>query len=495
MPQDIFPMEDRDKSKEQLLGELSEMRQRIAELQRLGAEQKLVEDNLRESYEYAKSLYRASHIPLIVMDPETGIYVDCNEAAVKIYGYSNREDILGKTPLDVSAPVQYNGSDSANEAKKHIQAGCQNGSHVFEWRHQRSNGQIWDADVHLMLLEHRGKSLIQFKLQDITERKKAEKAIKESEETLRSLINATSEPLLLVDPEGTIIMANETMARRLGKDIRELIGLCQYDFFPPDVARNRKKHYDRVVRTGEPVHFEDRREGRTFEISAFPVFDEPGKVSKISIFARDITERKRMEEALREAEKKFRDLAEKSIVGVYLLQEGIFKYVNEKLAEILGYTIEEMIHKMGPKDVVFPEDLPMLEENIRRRISGEIKSLNYEFRIVTKNKDIRNVEIYSSLTIYKGERSIIGTFLDITDRKQAQEERERLILELKEALSQVKTLSGLLPICASCKKIRNDKGHWEQMEAYIRDHSEAKFSHGLCPECAIRLYPEVFKKK
>ena len=80
-------------------------------------------------------------------------------------------------------------------------------------------------------------------------------------------------------------------------------------------------------------------------------------------------------------------------------------------------------------------------------------------------------------------------------RKQLEEERERLILELREALSKVKTLSGLLPICASCKKIRNDKGYWEQMEIYIRDRSEADFSHGICPECAEKLYPEYYKKK
>ncbi|MCX5817654.1 MAG: PAS domain S-box protein [Proteobacteria bacterium] len=180
---------------------------------------------------------------------------------------------------------------------------------------------------------------------------------------------------------------------------------------------------------------------------------------------------------------------------MYLLQDGVFKYVNEKLAEMLGYTIEEMLYKMGPEYIVFPEDFPMLEENIRRRISGEIKSLHSEFRIITKNKDIRNVEVYSSHTIYNGKPSIIGTFLDITERKLAEEERERLILELQEALSQVKTLHGLLPICASCKKIKNDKGYWEQMEIYISDHSEADFSHGICPECAEKLYPEYYKKK
>jgi hypothetical protein len=87
------------------------------------------------------------------------------------------------------------------------------------------------------------------------------------------------------------------------------------------------------------------------------------------------------------------------------------------------------------------------------------------------------------------------SLVDITDRKQAEEERERLILELTDALSKVRTLSGLLPICASCKKIRNDKGYWEQIEMYIRNHSEAEFSHGLCPDCMEKLYPHFYKKK
>jgi AmiR/NasT family two-component response regulator len=73
------------------------------------------------------------------------------------------------------------------------------------------------------------------------------------------------------------------------------------------------------------------------------------------------------------------------------------------------------------------------------------------------------------------------------------EEREKLILELQDALAKVKTLSGLFPICASCKKIRDDEGYWHQVEVYIRDHSEAKFTHGLCPECTRELYPELFE--
>jgi hypothetical protein len=83
----------------------------------------------------------------------------------------------------------------------------------------------------------------------------------------------------------------------------------------------------------------------------------------------------------------------------------------------------------------------------------------------------------------------------VTERNRAQEERERLIVELQGALAEVKTLSGLLPICASCKKIRDDQGYWNQIEDYVSGHSKATFSHGICPDCAKKLYPEYYKGK
>ncbi len=80
---------------------------------------------------------------------------------------------------------------------------------------------------------------------------------------------------------------------------------------------------------------------------------------------------------------------------------------------------------------------------------------------------------------------------EINERKRAERERAKLIHELQEALNKVKTLSGLLPICASCKKIRDDNGYWNQIEVYIRDHSEAEFSHSLCPDCAEVMVSEL----
>ena len=89
---------------------------------------------------------------------------------------------------------------------------------------------------------------------------------------------------------------------------------------------------------------------------------------------------------------------------------------------------------------------------------------------------------------------IVESFQDISKRKRAEDAKEDLIEELQNALEEVNLLSGFLPICASCKKIRDDKGYWNQIESYLRKHSELEFSHGICPDCAKELYPDTYKK-
>ena len=132
----------------------------------------------------------------------------------------------------------------------------------------------------------------------------------------------------------------------------------------------------------------------------------------------EIKERKRAEEISREAEEKFRNLAEKSLVGVYLIQEGIFKYVNSKLAEIFGYSVDELIGKKGPKDLTFPDDRQTVEENLRKRVEGETDAIQYEFRGWTKERKIIFVEVYGSRFSYQGRPAVIGTLLDISDKKK-----------------------------------------------------------------------------
>ena len=97
--------------------------------------------------------------------------------------------------------------------------------------------------------------------------------------------------------------------------------------------------------------------------------------------------------------------------------------------------------------------------------------------------------------LFSGLEKCMATINREQERQRHQQERDNLIAELQEALATIKTLHGILPICSSCKKIRDDKGAWTQMEAYITEHTDAEFSHGICSECAQKLYPEYFKRK
>jgi len=130
-------------------------------------------------------LFESSHVPIIVMDASTGRIIDCNMAACRIYGYEQRSDVLGATPTLFSTPTQYDGTPSRQMARVFIAQAFQTGSNVFDWRHQRPDGTQWDGRVNLMCFESEGRKLLQFTVQDITESRQAEAALKDSEARLK----------------------------------------------------------------------------------------------------------------------------------------------------------------------------------------------------------------------------------------------------------------------------------------------------------------------
>lgn len=157
---------------------------------------------LRESNAYTKVLFSDSRIPLVVLDPDTGTILDCNQAAVDIYQVQRMEDVLGCSPLDVSAPTQYDGTDSEVAVQAHIARAIADASHVFEWRHQRPSGEIWDAEVHLMHFQAGGRDLLQFSLQDITARRRAEARIHQLNQELEQRV--ASRTLQLAESNGQL---------------------------------------------------------------------------------------------------------------------------------------------------------------------------------------------------------------------------------------------------------------------------------------------------
>jgi PAS domain S-box-containing protein len=145
-----------------------------------------------------------------------------------------------------------------------------------------------------------------------------------------------------------------------------------------------------------------------------------GEVTHLEGALLDITDRKAAETALMESESKFRNLTEESLVGVYIIQEGRFRYVNPKFAQMFGYRPDEMIDRIDPDILVLPEDLPGVTQNLKKRLDGEIESMHYEFRALTRDQRIIDVEVFGSRTRFNMQPAVIGSMLDITARKQAE---------------------------------------------------------------------------
>lgn len=205
-----------------------------------------------------------------------------------------------------------------------------------------------------------------------------------------------------------------------------------------------------------------------------------------------INQRKRAEERVRESESQLKTILDTVQVGIILIdsETRIIVEANIVAVEMIGVPRNQIIGCVCHKYICPSEkgQCPMADHG--RNLDNSERVL-----LTASGKEIPILKTVTSIWLSGGRKHLLESFLDISERKQAEREREKLIGELRDALATVKTLSGLLPICSSCKKIRNEQGHWEQIESYVRDHSEAEFTHSFCPECARKFSPKAFDKK
>ena len=192
-------------------------------------------------------------------------------------------------------------------------------------------------------------------------------------------------------------------------------------------------------------------------------------------------------------EQLYRSLFENNYSVILLIDPGTgaINDANPSACLFYGYKKEELIN-LKITDI---NTLSKREVFIEMKKAKSEKRNYFNFKHRLSNGAIRDVEVFSG-PITMSEKSLLCSVIhDISERKSAEREKERLINELQVALSEVKKLRGFLPICSSCKKIRDDKGYWNQIESYIRDHSDAEFTHSICPDCAKKLYPGISVKK
>ncbi len=211
-----------------------------------------------------------------------------------------------------------------------------------------------------------------------------------------------------------------------------------------------------------------------------------------------MAQRKEAEDRLRASEKKLRDITAHLAEGLYVLDiTGKITFMNPEAERLLGWTAEEL-NAQGAHQLIHyrrPDGTALsLEECHMHNVinTGETYVTSDEV-FVRRDGTVFPVSVVSSPIFENGAIiASVTSFRDISRTKELEQEREQLLLAYEDALNNIKTLKGLMPICASCKRIRDDKGYWNQIESYIQEHSDAEFSHGICPECAKKIYPDFY---
>jgi PAS domain S-box-containing protein len=321
-----------------------------------------------------------------------------------------------------------------------------------------------------------------------------EAKLRQSEGRLRAITDSAQDAILMMDPEGRVSYWNPAAVRILGYTSAEAFGQNLHELIAPDhfhaahhAAYPGFRQTGQGAAIGKTLDLEARRkDGQKIfvqlSLSGVQMDDGWNAVGII----RDITERRRMEDKLRQL-----SLAvEQSPASIMITDPaGNIEYVNRKFTEVTGYTLAEVLGK-NPRILKSGETGPVAYRELWQTITAG-KEWHGEFH----NKK-KNGELYWEIASISPIRDLAGHIThfvavkeDITARKLTEAERDRLIQELQSALANVKSLSGMLPICAGCKKIRDDKGYWNQVEGYIQKHSEATFSHGMCPDCMKKYYP------
>ena len=318
---------------------------------------------------------------------------------------------------------------------------------------------------------------------------------KRAETRFRDVLEAAPDAMLICNQQGEITLSNLQCEEIFGYRRDELQGRSLEMLLPERFRDRHATHIEKFFShpqtraMGIGLELTGRRKNGTevpVEISLSPLQTEEGLHTLAAI--RDVTARRCAGEQARKNEARYRLLFENSMDGILLtVPDGRIFDANPSACSILGRTREQIIAagREGILDTSDPNLGRMLEE---RRIKGKI---HCELTARHTDETVFPMEISSAIfRDAEGSEFTCIIFRDISLRKQAEAERERLIAELTDALSKVKVLSGLLSICSSCKRIRDEEGHWERMEVYIRDRSSADFSHGLCPDCLKNLYPD-----
>jgi two-component system NtrC family sensor kinase len=363
-----------------------------------------------------------------------GRFLDVNDSYCRMIGYT-REELLKMGVPDIEAV------EETKETAKHIKRVIEQGYDRFETRHRRKDGKIIELEISAMYSEAHDGQFIVF-IRDITEHKQAEESLRLSEQNFRDSIGKSPLGIRIVTADGNTLYVNETLLDIYGYgSLEELKAVPRNQLYTPESYAEHRERVNKRKR-GEyvPSNYEisiARKDGqvRRLSVSRGEVLWNGEKQSQVVY--QDITERKQAEEALEKSEERYRQLAENAGEAIFVVQDGVIKFINPKGAELSGYSMQELVSKPFVQ-LLHPNDSDMVADRYARRLKGEAAPQIYEFRIIRKDGDIRWVELNAVPISWDNRPAVLCFASDVTERKKAEEalrqseERYRTMLEQME---------------------------------------------------------------
>lgn len=449
------------------------------------------EQRARERSEEFAAVFDSSVVGVAVGGPD-GRLLRVNGALQRMLGYSS-DEMRGRFLLEFTHPDDV----AIHEAPLRDLLEGRRPEAEFEKRYVHRDGTpVWSLTSVGVARDQAGAPrLVIATLKNITARKAAEAAAEENERRFRQTLESMIEGCMLVGRDWTYLFVNDAMAGYCALPRASMVGRRMPEVFPGAEATAAFACYARCMSDGVPKQFENTytyADGRVgwYEQRVYPVPEG------IFVVAIDVTGRKAVEQALLESEAKFRFVVENASDAINLLdlRTGNYVLMNQRQVALTGFTKEEMENLPASEahDRVHPEDRAISVEQQRRVAAGEDLELAVEYRWRVKSGEYRWFS--DSRTLVRDETgrpvALVGVSRDITERRRVEEairQELRTNQTLLEQLRSRKTLTGHLPICMCCKKIHDADGRWHLLEDYISSHTDALFSHGLCPTCTERF--------
>ena len=319
-------------------------------------------------------------------------------------------------------------------------------------------------------------------------------------ELIRAVFDSPAVGIAVTDRERSWVEVNDRACAMLGYSRSDLARTTWKELTHPEDVEPDVAQFDRLLAGEIDRYALDKRfirgDGSVLWalLSVTAIRGPDGKVRHVVAILNDIGKRKEAEDAYRKVEARLLRVLDGSSDGFgdFDASTGSVS-ITPRYAEIYGLSPgTQEISVEALLAFVEPADRPAILADLDAIRAGEKDEHVWEFRI--RRKDGTTRWLRSRGRVMRRDAGgnpvhVSGATTDITDRKQVEAERERLVQELRVALEQVKTLSGIVPICSGCKKIRDDKGYWEAVEAYVSRYTDARFSHSICPDCLERLFP------